>query len=325
VHLLLLAFFLVPCAAAAGTDDVTRPGEATTPTATTPTAPTTTTTTPTTTERLDPNASAAPVATPIDVAPAPTTKAKFRRVAVYDMALDGVDPRIGRFVTDALVVELRKLDAVSVVAMDEVRAMLAHEAEKELVGCSEGASCLSEIGDALGVDELIVGTLSLAGASSTLTLRRLDQAAAKAVGTITERLTPAEGEEFLAAVGPAVEKLFPEQRLRVGQVRGVPPEQARRLNPPPLPLWAPASTGAGALIALAGAAAVGIATLNEETALRKLIEESKAAPVPGGLLVDATDRANSYALVTNVLYGVAAGVGLAAVAMLPFTDFAPTE
>ncbi|MDP2340716.1 MAG: hypothetical protein Q8O67_07155 [Deltaproteobacteria bacterium] len=277
-------------------------------------------------ERLDPNAAPTPVATPVDVA-SPAARAKFRRVAVYDLTLDGVEPRIGRFVTDALVVELRKLDAVSVVAMDEVRAMLAHEAEKELMGCSEGASCLSEIGDALGVDELIVGTLSMAGASSTLTLRRLDQAQARAVGTVTERLTPLAGEEFLAAVGPAVEKLFPTEQLRGGQVRGVPPEQARRLNPPPLPLWAPVATASAALIALAGGAAVGVATLSEETALRSLIEESKSAPVPGKFVVEASDRANSYALTSNVLFGVAAGIGLIAVAMVPFTDFtpAPTE
>lgn len=247
---------------------------------------------------------------------------RFRRVAVYDLQLDGVDPRVGRFVTDSLVVELRKLDGISVVAMDEVRAMLEHEAQKQLVGCSEGGTtCKSDIGDALGADEILVGTLSTAAGSSVITLRRIDQIAAKAMATVTQRLKPENGEEFLAEVGPAVDKLFPGHALRSGQTRGVPPEAAKKLNPPPLPLWAPIATGAGALVVLAGAAGVGIAALNEETAQNALIEEAKTRPVPGSLVVAAGERATGYALAANVLYGTAAVVGLAAVAMIPFTNF----
>lgn len=252
---------------------------------------------------------------------------RFLRVAVYDLAVDGVEPRVGRFVTDAIVAELRKLDGVSVVAMDEVRAMLAHEAAKELVGCTEGPSCLSEIGDALGVDELVVGNLAVVGSVSVVTLRRIDQANAKAVGAISKRLAPAQGEEFLAEVGPSVEKMFKDKPLRTGAVRGVPPAETRRLNPPPLSPWMPAVTGAAGMIVLAAGAGAGLAALGEEGAHRDLLEEATATPVSGSLVVEAGKRAQSYAVVANLLYGVAAVTGLGALAMVPFTNFdtAPVE
>jgi hypothetical protein len=259
-------------------------------------------------------------------APAPAAAGaprRFLRVAVYDFAVDGVEPRVGRFVTDAMVDELRKLDAVSVVSMDEVRAMLAHEATKQVVGCTEGPSCLSEIGDALGVDEIVVGTLSVVGGVSVATIRRLDQAEGKAVASITERLKPREGEEFVATVGSAAAKLYKDKPLRVGAVRGVPPEVSRRLNPPPLPVWAPVSTGAAALVIAAGAAGFGVASLNEQNAHAALLLESKTTPVPGSLVVERAASAWQFAVLSNVLYGAAAVAGLSTVAMVPFTNVEP--
>jgi TolB-like protein len=268
---------------------------------------------------------AAPAATNGESASAPDAPAadakRFLRVAVYDFSTDGLEPRVGRFVTDSMVAELRKLEGVSVVAMDEVRAMLNHEANRELVGCADGESCLSEIGDALGVDEIVVGSLASVGGASVVTIRRIDQANARAVGSISERLVPAGGEEFLAEVGPAVEKLYSDKGLRVGVTRGVPAEQARRLNPPPLSPWMPMATGGASLIVLAAAGFAGIASLGEEARLRELVADAKETETSGAQLVAAADGASSLALTANVLYASAAVVGLAAVAMVPFTDF----
>jgi TolB-like protein len=270
-----------------------------------------------------PSTSPSPSPSPSEQTPAETTAdaKRFLRVAVYDFTTDAVEPRVGRFVTDAMVAELRKLEGVSVVAMDEVRAMLTHEANRELVGCDSGESCLSEIGDALGVDEIVVGGLATVGGASVVTIRRIDQANARAVGSLSERLIPAEGEEFLAQVGPAVEKLYQDKGLRAGASRGVPAEQARRLNPPPLSPWMPLATGSAGLVVLAAAAFAGVAALGEETRLRDLVEESKQTETSGAQIVDAANGANTLATTANVLYGSTAIVGLAAAAMVPFTDF----
>src|SRR5262249_9623260 len=65
---------------------------------------------------------------------------KIERVAVYDLEVTDVEPRVARIVTDSVVAELRKLNGLSVVSMDEVRAMLQHESNKQLLGCTD-ASC----------------------------------------------------------------------------------------------------------------------------------------------------------------------------------------
>ena len=59
-------------------------------------------------------------------------------------------------------------------------------------------------------------------------------------------------EALLGAIGPSVETLFTEYPLRPGFKRGVSPELAKRLNPPPLPTWvfwttAGVALGAGVL------------------------------------------------------------------------------
>src|SRR5207253_3240205 len=91
-----------------------------------------------------------------------TSKVHVQRIAVYDFELSGIDKRVGRVVTDATVAELRKLQGVSVVGMDEVRAALDMEAQKQLVGCSS-ESCVAEIAEALGVDGVVIGQLAQVG------------------------------------------------------------------------------------------------------------------------------------------------------------------
>jgi hypothetical protein len=192
----------------------------------------------------------------------PAKERKALRVAVYELKIEGVDPRVGTIVTDAIVAELRKLQRVSVVSMDEVRAMLDLEAQKQLVGCAQ-ESCAAEIAEALGVDGVVIGNLANVGDENVFGLRRIDQLEARTLGQVSRRLTAAGGEEFLAAVGPAIEELFPGFPLRPGFERGVAKEVALRLNPPPLPpivFWSTAGT-----TAVVGVAALGALGLNVKT------------------------------------------------------------
>lgn len=274
-------------------------------------------------EAVAPVAVAPNAPAPAPASPGAEAPKRFTRIAVYDFATDGIEPRVGRFVTDAMVDELRKLDGVSVVAMDEVRAMIAHESMKQVAGCTDGDSCLSELGDALGVDELVVGSLAVVGGVSVAAIRRIDQNEAKPIASLSRRLVPAAGEEFLAEIGPAVANLYKDKTLRVGATRGVPPEVGRRLNPPPLKPWIPLATATGALVVTVAGAAAGVAALSEEGAHAALVRESLTAPQSGSLVVATAQRARDFALAANVLYGAAAVVGLAAAAMLPFTDFNP--
>jgi hypothetical protein len=244
------------------------------------------------------------------------------RVAVYELQVAGVPPRVGRIVTDALTSELRKLRGVNAIGMDEIRTLLAHEASKQLMGC-EQESCLAEIAGALGVDELVTGSLARVGLTSVLSVRRLDVKRARAVGSIEQRLTPADGEEFLAAIGPAVESLYPDHAMLPSTTRGVADEVALDLNPPPLPLWVFATTaGGGALLAVAGLAATVAAGLSYAT-----YNDLAAGSVPPGDAVSNAElqelerAARGWDVARLVLYGSAGLVAVAAVVEVFFTDW----
>jgi hypothetical protein len=218
-------------------------GPATTTTNVAPDAPATTT--------------AAPDATPASATAAPATAPAgptLLRIAVTDVKSSDVSLFVGRVVTASITAELRKLDGLAVIAVDEVKDSLDHEAQKQLVGCADD-HCLADIVGALGVDELVVGTVAHVGAESVFGLRRIRMDGSMTNHQVDQRLAPSDGEEFLAAVGPAVQAIFPDHGLKKGKVRGVADELALKLHPPPLPttVFYVGAVGAG-VAAAAGAA-----------------------------------------------------------------------
>jgi len=304
--LALLAGRLVPATPAPARTEPTT----TTPAPTAPAAPSTT---------PAPAADAAAPPLPTDGGPRPAAAPRTAplRMAVYDLGLEGAGPRVGRVVSEALVTELRKLDGVLVVSMEEVRAMLRLEADKQATGCGDD-SCLAEIGDALGVDNLIVGQLVVASDGSLLSLRRIDQREARVVGTVSRRLATKNGEEFLAAVGPGVQELFPALPLRAGQRRGVDPQVALLLNPPPLPpalFWSTVAVGITAAAGAAGTLGVGL------VARQELVDLADEPVIDGSGFVQKQQTTNTLGVAAAAL-GVGAAL-VAGVALMewPLTDF----
>ncbi len=266
-----------------------------------------------------------PAAPPADAPPpaaAPAEPKRALRLAVYDLKADGIDPRTVRIVNEAVVAELRKLQHTSVVSMDEVKAMLDLEAQKELVGCSD-ESCLSEIADSLGVDGLVIGNVARLEGDTIIGLKRLDQRKGGVVGTASKRLKTVDGSELLAAVGPLVAEAFPDIPLRPGTRRGVDPAIVLRLNPPPVPAWAywsdAVATGA---VAVAGASAVvlnRLAVADHDAFVAATLETQ--TPVRGVDVRAKQDTIAGTAVASWILLGTAALGGASLGALIPFTDF----
>jgi hypothetical protein len=262
-------------------------------------------------------------AAPPPAAPSPPVAAsapKVVRVAVYDAELAGVAPRVGRFFSDNVVTELRKLDGFSVVGMDEIRALLEHEATRQSLGCSDEKSCVGEIADAFGVDVIVVSRLAAVGDESTLTMRRIEPATARAVD-VSQRLTPDDGVEFLAAVGGSVEKLFPDARLRAGAKRGVPDEVALALNPPPVAPAATISLAAATVLAACAAGGVGLFELQGEATFGALVAKSKTTTIDAVSVSDARAQTSTLATTTNVLWIVAGSAAVATAIAAPLTNW----
>ena len=245
------------------------------------------------------------------------------RVAVYDLDLQGVDARVGTVVTDSLLAEVRKLQGVSAIGMAEIRDMLSMEASKQMVGCSDNESCLAEIAGALGVDDLLTGALSKVGDGNVFVIRRLDQRQGKIRGTVNQRLKAGAGDEFLLAIGPAVQELFPERELKSGKERGVSKEVALRINPPPLPKWSLYAVAGGGVAAAAVGGVLEYLAQDKAKQYRSYANDGVNNPqgISGVRLTamgnDATNRANAarYAFIGAGVFALTAGV------MAFFTDW----
>jgi hypothetical protein len=201
--------------------------------------------------------------------------------------------------------------------MDDVRAMLDLEAQKQLAGC-DADSCLSEIAEALGADVLITGSLARVGDNTFFVVKKIDQRTATVSGQFTRKLNPAGGEEFLAMVGPSVAELFADRALRSGQVRGVPRSIAARLVPPPLApwmFWAGVSTSSlGATVTAASCLVLAERYVAFDT-LRS------GSSVRGGAVLEARSTAESWALTAAVAGGITGVAALATGVSFFFVDW----
>jgi hypothetical protein len=233
------------------------------------------------------------------------------------MHLEGIEPRIGMVVTDSLLAEVRKMEGVTAIGMDEIADMLSHEANKQLLGCDD-ESCLAEIAGALGVDDIVTGKLTQVGNGRTMLVRRINQGRAEVVGSVSKRLESGSGEEFLAAVGPVVQELYPSKGLRSGQARGVADEVAMRLSPPPLPKWSFNLVAGGAIASLAIGALYGGLAFDEQSKFNGLGSEPTAS---GRDLVGHENKAVENQNIANGFFVTAGVLGLSAAVMAFFTDW----
>jgi hypothetical protein len=245
------------------------------------------------------------------------------RLAVPEAKVLGEVPRRQVAVLEqALLAEIRKLEAVSAIGVSEIKEMLAFEYQRQMLGCQADEACLAEIAGALGVDEMISVQLTASEASLALSVKRIDMRGTRVSGESQQRLKRTSGgEELLGAVGPAVAALFPDRLLRPGLTRGVAREVALRLNPPPLPRWVFAVTAGAAVAAAAAGATFGLMANDSTTQYNDLLRRSTAEQVPGGQLVALQDQASSRRGTAGVLLAAGAGLAVAAGVEAFFTDW----
>lgn len=252
---------------------------------------------------------------------APQDAPRLTRVLVFELDHIEEDRTLSAVLADSIAAEVRKLRGASVLTQNDIAAMLELEAERQVMGCDDDSSCLAEIADALGVDALIVGSLATVGDASVFGLKRIKPQDAKVSASFQERLVRDDGREYLEAVGPAVEKLFPDLPLKAGQTRGVSVELSRRLHPPPLPVWATGGVGTAAAASVVGAGV--FAALNATAAANydSVIKEGESTGVTLARRDEARQALNDTATATWIAIAAATTLGLATALMVPFTNF----
>jgi hypothetical protein len=261
-----------------------------------------------------------PVGTRFKAGP-PGAKGKITRIGVPDPnVLGDVSPRELAVLSQALVTEVRKLEGIGAIGMVEIRAMLAQEYRREMLGCAVDEQCLAEIAGALGVDELVSSQLVVQEGTTTFTVSRIDMRTAKVAHSTQKRLTRRKsGEESLGAVGEIVETLYPDRVLKAGEVRGVSAEVSRVLNPPPLPRWVFFGTVGAAAVFAAGGTAYAVASNSTRADYNDLVNGGSS--LNGAEMVRLENQADAQRARATLLFGIAGGLAIAAGVEAFFTDW----
>jgi hypothetical protein len=140
------------------------------------------------------------------------TKAAFhlakgkKKFAVFDLVGSGVGQGLAVNLTQILSAELKRIEGASIVGREDIKAMLALEADKQMLGCADDTSCVAEIGAALGVDYIVAGHVGKISATWIVSLRLIAPSSLEVESRVTESFAGVE-EQLVGAVRHAGRRL----------------------------------------------------------------------------------------------------------------------
>lgn len=143
------------------------------------------------------------------VASAPALAAGPReKLVVSDLSVGSADLEpMARTLLEQFMTELSRIDRFDVIGSSDVALMLGLERQRQLLGCAEqSASCLAEIGGALGARWLVSGALTRAGDLYRIDLKLVDTTMAKVVNRVGR--TVESREELIRLPGPLTNELL---------------------------------------------------------------------------------------------------------------------
>jgi hypothetical protein len=133
--------------------------------------------------------------------------ARAAQVVALDLKATGnVPPRLAEALSPVLVSELSRREGMSVISQSDVRALLEHEAGRQLAGCSD-TSCMTDIAGSLGAELLCSSSIGRVGAEYVVSIALIRVDGAKVARRSTGRARGGE-EAASEALVAAVHELF---------------------------------------------------------------------------------------------------------------------
>ena len=218
------------------------------------------------------------------------------KLIVLDLTAAGIDERISSALSEAVTTEAANRAIFQVVSSKDVQTMLGVERQKQLLGCSEGSSCLMELGGALGARFVMSGSVARLGPSFQLSLQTIDTKTAQPVGR-SSRIAKDLGE---------LRGLIP---WAVAEATGTP-------LPPPPSRWLPYSLIAGGGLFVVAGGIAGFNALAREEVISSELKHGESNPA-------ALRPASEYAAEADIvgrqkfqaLIGLGAGAALVALGL----------
>jgi hypothetical protein len=154
-------------------------------------------------------------------------------VAVLDIQGTGVSADLLPTLTEVLTVEIAELGYYKVIAGRDIQSMLGFEKQKDVMGCTD-ASCLAEIGGALGVDRIVASHIGMVGSTYVVNIKLINIRMADTEARVYETVR-GEVDALIATIKKSVQKLLgsgSKAALAIGA----------KLPPPAVTASAPATT-----------------------------------------------------------------------------------
>jgi hypothetical protein len=155
----------------------------------------------------------APAAAAVPLPPPPGTKppdakpAAKQKLAVFEIRPLGTEAARAELVSEIALTEASAIKGYEVIGKSDIVSMLGFEKQRAVLGCSEDSACLAELGGALGVDLVLVGSLGRIGALYRLDLKLVDAKRAKVRGRLGVNVEGQE-EKIVLATQRAVRSLL---------------------------------------------------------------------------------------------------------------------
>lgn len=214
------------------------------------------------------------------------------KILVLDLKVaGGTGPDIASAFSEAIAQEVDKRGFFESLSSEDVRTILGVERQKQLLGCSEGSECQTELAGALGARFALSGTLAKLGEVYQLTLQTIDTQKAQPIARSTR-------------VGRSYDVIRDQLPWAVAEATGTP------LPPTPTHILPYSLMGGGGLL-FAASGVVGVQAL---TAEQTIVSELRAGKNNPAILKDYgyydAQRRNSTTMKTLSLGGLIAGAAL---------------
>lgn len=177
-------------------------------------------------------------------AAAPAQRASRIKIAVLEIRAVGADEKAAELLSEVALTEAAADRSLDVIGRSDVAALLGFEKQKQVLGCAEDSSCIAEIGGALGVDFMLVGTLGRIGDLHRIDLRLIEVRKARVSGRWGESVE-GRSERLVAAVQRGTRSLLGV----FSASRGAPASAAARPAPGRRAAWIVGGAGAALLAA----------------------------------------------------------------------------
>lgn len=162
---------------------------------------------PATRQKAAPSSISVPLPPPPGTKPPAAKPAAKQKLAVLEIRPLGTEAARAELVSEIALTEASAVKGYDVIGKSDIVSILGFEKQKAVLGCTDDSACLAELGGALGVDLVLVGSLGRIGALYRLDLKLVDSRRARIKGRVGVNVEGQE-EKIVQATQRAVRALL---------------------------------------------------------------------------------------------------------------------